>query len=98
MYCRAPTRPYSFFGDGGALLSIGLLQNISFVDIEKCIARQWSTGGASQHIRLFHLPDRSHRDIIHAHETELQQQCLHSLRHSPLRQVSWCQVQVQMHS
>ncbi|CAK0783338.1 hypothetical protein CVIRNUC_006537 [Coccomyxa viridis] len=41
---RAPTRPYSFFGDGGALLSIGLLQNISFVDIEKCIARQWSTG------------------------------------------------------
>ena len=44
MYCRAPTRPYSFFGDGGALLSIGLLQNISFVDIEECIAGQWSTG------------------------------------------------------
>ena len=31
-------------GDAGALVSIGLLRNVSYADMEACIQRQWTTG------------------------------------------------------
>lgn len=37
-------------GDAGALVSIGLLRNISYADMETCIQRQWSTGRLTVHL------------------------------------------------
>ncbi len=43
-WCRAPSRTYSYAGDTGALVSIGLLRNISFAAMEECILKQWNSG------------------------------------------------------
>ena len=42
--CRAPSRTYSYSGDSGAMVSIGLLRSIAFADLEECILKQWNSG------------------------------------------------------
>jgi hypothetical protein len=42
--CRHPQHMYSFQGDAGILVSIGLLRNISWTAMEECILSQYGSG------------------------------------------------------
>ena len=41
---RIPIRLYSMHGGAGAILSAGLLKNISFEDFEDCVTTTYTTG------------------------------------------------------
>ena len=53
-YRRSPSRTYSYDGDGGALVSIGLLRSIPFAKMEDCILRQWNSGEKT-YVLLLHV-------------------------------------------
>ena len=45
LQCRVPVRTYSMHGGAGALISVGLLRQVPYERMHKCIQEAYSSGG-----------------------------------------------------
>ena len=45
LQCRVPARTYSMHGGAGALISVGLLRQVPYEHMHKCIQEAYSSGG-----------------------------------------------------